>query len=108
MKKMTKECMFDQRTITNILQRHLSLNEQVFAFGSRVKGTARKNSDLDLVIKAENALPLQKITAIKEDFANSDILFRVDISDWNLLSDSFKRCIDNEKLLIFGLSTGGQ
>jgi len=48
--------------------------------------------DFSSLINAVNSL-----TEIKEAFADSDILFRVELSDWNLISDNFKQCIDSEK-----------
>ncbi len=87
--------------ITHILAMYLGSGEKAYAFGSRVQGTARKHSDLDIVIEASAALSLSHLCDIKDAFAESDIPFRVDISDWHLLSESFKRCIVDGKVLVY-------
>ena len=82
--------------IINILQKNLTPEVDVYAFGSRVKGTARPYSDLDIVLIAKEATPLLLLERLKYDFEESDIPFRVDISDWHRISDSFKHCIEDE------------
>mgnify|MGYP000529987246 FL=1 len=86
--------------IKSILQANLARNIKIYAFGSRAKGTARKHSDLDLLLKAESPIPLQTLYSLQEDFEESDIPYRIDISDWNKISDEFKQCIESEKLEI--------
>jgi len=48
-----------------------------YAYGSRVKGTARKFSDLDLCYQEE--IPLEIICQIKEDLEESDLPFIVEL-----------------------------
>ena len=48
-----------------------------YAYGSRVKGTARKYSDLDLCYQ-EN-IPISITRKIKEEFEESILPFRVEI-----------------------------
>jgi len=90
----------DLQIILRILERYLSDEDKVFAFGSRVKGQARKNSDFDLVIDANKTIPLVKLWKIKDEFEESDIPFRIDISDWHTLSDSFKNFIKQDRVII--------
>lgn len=61
----------------------------VFAYGSRTKGEARPYSDLDLLIKAEEKLPLKTLYQLKDQFEFSDLSFRVDIQDWFNVSTEF-------------------
>jgi len=79
--------------ITTILKRHLS-NCEVYAFGSRVHGGARKFSGLDLVLKSEQAIEWRTMDALKDDFSFSDLPILVDLLDWNILSEDFLAAIE--------------
>ena len=50
---------------------------QFYAYGSRVKGEAKKYSDLDLCYQKE--IPLNILSHIREEFENSDLPFKVDL-----------------------------
>ena len=79
------------KLIIDLLHSHLP-NTTVWAFGSRVKFTSSPESDLDLIAFIQ---PHQqsKLAELKEIFAESNLPFRVDIFDWNVLPDSFKKNI---------------
>ncbi|WP_052050906.1 nucleotidyltransferase family protein [Leptolyngbya sp. KIOST-1] len=64
----------------------------VWAYGSRVKGTARPHSDLDLVVFASPQLR-RAIPDLREAFEESDLPFRVDLFGWDELPESFHRAI---------------
>ena len=81
-----------QRILQKILERHVP-NREVRAFGSRVTGTARKQSDLDLCIMEDASLPLDELAKLQEAFDDSDLPFQVDIVDWASTSTSFRRII---------------
>lgn len=85
--------------IKSILAEYVS-DCQVRAFGSRVNGTARQHSDLDLAIVGKTKMPLRTKTLLKEAFENSDLPFRVDIIDYNAISDSFRKIIDSKYEII--------
>lgn len=68
---------------------------EVFAYGSRTKGEARPYSDLDLLIKAEEKLPLKTLYQLKDQFEFSDLNFRVDIQDWFNISTEFLSQIED-------------
>jgi len=82
--------------LLTILKENLSDNSEVYAFGSRTNGTARKYSDLDLVINIQRPLEIKEKITLKEAFSESDLNFRVDISDWFAISDPFKESIKNK------------
>lgn len=63
-----------------ILQRHVPQYD-VWAFGSRVQGRAKVHSDLDLVIMTDRPLALDVVAALADDFAESDLPWKVDIVD---------------------------
>jgi predicted nucleotidyltransferase len=69
---------------------------EVRAFGSRVNGTARKYSDLDLAVVACDSLGADAIGDLREAFQESDLPFRVDVLDWRQVSESFCRVIEDQ------------
>ncbi len=70
-------------------------NTLVWAFGSRVKFTAKPSSDLDLVafIGKEQQI---RFSELKEALDESNVPFRVDLHSWDDLPDNFKRTIETE------------
>ncbi|MBI2423966.1 MAG: nucleotidyltransferase domain-containing protein [Candidatus Hydrogenedentes bacterium] len=80
--------------ITALLTHHLP-GVEVWAFGSRVKHTARPNSDLDLVAFAE-ADHASRVADLREAFEDSALPFRVDLHVWRDLPESFQRNIAAE------------
>ncbi len=75
--------------VREILRRHVPQYE-VWAFGSRVSGRARPYSDLDLAIISEQPLPIDVLAALKEDFSESDLPWKVDIVDWARATPAFR------------------
>lgn len=75
--------------VIDILAR-LVPDEQCMAFGSRTNGTAKPYSDLDLVIMNEVPLDFHTLGSLYEEFAESDLPFRVDILQWSRLDGTFK------------------
>ena len=73
---------------------------KVGAFGSRVKGTARKYSDLDLVVYSDEPISLQIQAELAEAFSDSDLPFKVDIVNWATTSDSFRKIIEQDQLIL--------
>lgn len=74
---------------------------EVWVYGSRVKGNARKYSDLDLVIKGNRRIQQSVLLELKDAFEESDLPFCVDVLDWNRISDEFKKQIsENYKVLL--------
>lgn len=71
--------------------------KDVWAYGSRVKGTAKKHSDLDLVVFG---LDSKNFSNLREAFDESNIPFRVDIMDWNKIPESFQKNITEEYIVI--------
>lgn len=65
---------------------------RVWAYGSRVKGTSRPSSDLDLAIFADQSQKSQ-ITALKEAFEESSLPFRVDVLVWGEIPENFRKNI---------------
>ena len=70
----------------------------VWAFGSRVKGTARKTSDLDLCVDNKAPLSFEALATLRDAFSESNIPYKVDIVDWQTVDDSFRAIIIAERL----------
>ena len=81
-------------TELNIVKEILHGIGKIVVFGSRVKGTARPFSDLDLCIK-EN-LPAIEIELLREKFENSDLPFKVDLIEYAKIDTYFQKIIDEQ------------
>ena len=79
--------------IKKILLKHVPECE-VRVFGSRATWTAKDYSDLDLAIVGKEKLPGKTISALKDDFEESDLPFRVDVLDWHAISSEFRQVIN--------------
>ena len=73
---------------------------EVRAFGSRVTGKAKSYSDLDLVLLSAEPIPLRTMALLKEAFSESDLPFKVDLVDWSLISEEFRKVIDQKNIVI--------
>jgi predicted nucleotidyltransferase len=60
----------------------------VWAYGSRVKGTARANSDLDLVVFTTPEKQ-RLVSELKDALGESNLPFIVDLHVWDELPESF-------------------
>lgn len=78
--------------VRQILYKHLP-NVKFWLFGSRIKGTAKHYSDLDIAIISEQPINLTTLSALEEEFAESDLTFKVDLVDWQRISSEFKDVI---------------
>jgi predicted nucleotidyltransferase len=85
--------------VRDILRRYVPEHE-VWAFGSRVKGTAWQYSDLDLAIITEAPLSFKVRGDMAEDFSESDLPFRVDILDWATTAENFRRIVEDDKVVV--------
>ncbi|MDR1578637.1 MAG: nucleotidyltransferase domain-containing protein [Deltaproteobacteria bacterium] len=74
---------------------------EVWAFGSRQRGTHRKHSDLDLAVVGDGCQTLSVIGSIKEAFEDSILPYRVDVLDYHTVSPSFQKIIDASYEVIF-------
>ena len=83
------------KTIKRILAEYAG-DCEVRAFGSRSNGTAKEYSDLDLAIVGNGKLGRRVKMLLREAFEESDLPFRVDVIDYNAVSESFRAIIDND------------
>ena len=69
-----------------------------YAFGSRVTGTFRKFSDLDLCFFED--IPWNILSYIDEDFEESDLPYKVDVVDWKMCDEVFRSMIQKDLRII--------
>ena len=81
--------------IRRILEKHIP-HRQVKALGSRTTGNAKPYSDLDLAVMGDKPMDLKTLALLKEDFAESDLPFRIDIIQWANTSPEFKETITKQ------------
>lgn len=89
----------DLNVVSQILKTY-ARDYAVWVFGSRVKGNAKKYSDLDLAIMTKQPLSFSKMAIIKEAFDESDLPIRVDVIDWAETSETFRKIIEMDKVVI--------
>ena len=86
-------------------KRHANIVEEIlkpypyafYAFGSRVKGTSRKFSDLDLCYIVD--IPFRDLRRITQEFEDSTLPFKVDIINYSRCTKSFQEHLKNELIL---------
>ena len=76
---------------------------RVYAFGSRVQGSARRFSDLDLAFDAGRPLTLREEARLFDAFDESDLPWRVDVVDLVTCSDGFRRQVEGHAVLFMTL-----
>ena len=71
---------------------------EVWAYGSRVNGSAHEGSDLDLVIRANDLqpFPVNEYNQLVEIIRESNIPILVEIRDWTRLPESFHKQIEKQ------------
>lgn len=95
--------------LRRLLAEHLP-GAEVWAYGSRVNGTAHEGSDLDLVARNPDdpGRPLPGLWPLREALSESDLPILVDVLDWALIPESFRReILRGETVVIRGRSTPG-
>ncbi|MBI5243104.1 MAG: nucleotidyltransferase domain-containing protein [Elusimicrobia bacterium] len=86
--------------VLEILKKHVP-GRNVRAFGSRVNGKAKKNSDLDLAVMGDSPLPSKTLSALREEFDESDLPFQVDLVAWASISLSFRAVIEKDEVTVW-------
>lgn len=86
----------DREIIHSIIEKYKP-DFEFFAFGSRVKGSHKKYSDLDLAFVNNNQ---QGFTKLKHDFEDSDLSITVDLVDLKNVSEDFASLIHRESIPI--------
>ena len=76
---------------------------EVWAYGSRVNGSAHTGSDLDLAVRGQNgeSLPFAVYSKLLEKIQDSNIPILVDIRDFYALPQAFRKNIENEYEVLY-------
>jgi len=75
---------------------------EVRAFGSRVHGRGLKPfSDIDLAVMTTTPVAFDRMCELKEQFAESDLPYKVDIVDYAAASPRFRDIIQQEYEVIY-------
>jgi len=87
----------DRQTLINIFS-SIDYPMDVWAYGSRVDGSAHSGSDLDLAIRGKNSqsLPFGVYSKLLERIQDSNIPILVDIKDFYALPDKFRQNIESK------------
>lgn len=95
----------EQRTILDALLHQYLPGVDIWAYGSRVKGTARRYSDLDLVAFSA---PEQRsaVYELKEALDESNLPFLVDLHVWDEIPESFHEIIRKEHAVLQPATAG--
>jgi uncharacterized protein len=88
----------ERRLVLAILPAHLPVDAEVWVFGSRATGRARRYSDLDLAIDAGRPLSFDELAQLGEEFLESDLPYRVDLVDWHGVGEAFRRAIGTQRV----------
>lgn len=93
----------DKQTLPHIFATVKNLPVEVWAYGSRVNGTAHSGSDLDLVMRGPNfsQLPVAVVAGLYEKIKESNIPILVELRDWAQLPASFHKNIEQQYEVLF-------
>ena len=87
-----------RKEVAALLQRYLP-DTEVWAYGSRVKLTAKPHSDLDMVAFAAKEQS-QAVANLREAFEESYLPFRVDLFVWDEVPEGFHRNIEEARVVV--------
>lgn len=89
----------EHNIILNILKEYFDVYS-FYYYGSRVKGTFNKTSDLDILIKGNQEMPLKTLVELKEKFDESSLSYIVNFTDYNNIDDNFYSLIKDDLVLV--------
>lgn len=85
------------KVVEEILHKNLPSGVVVWVFGSRASWATRDSSDLDLALKG--GIDHDTMLALEMAFEDSILPYTVDIIDLDQVSDSFRRIVDEQKVI---------
>lgn len=93
------EISSEQRSVLlALLKKHLP-NTRVWVYGSRARFTAKKSSDLDMVVFARSEQKRQ-VGDLREALEQSDLPFRVDLFVWDDMPERFQEKIESDHVTL--------
>lgn len=93
----------DQQTLSVLAEHYLPDHAQLWAYGSRVKGTHHDTSDLDLVIKmpSGHTLPADTLADFQTVVQDSNIPILVQVFDWGRMPTTFKANVETHHHILW-------
>lgn len=73
---------------------------EVRVFGSRVDGTAKRFSDLDLTVAGECGPGEAALERLREAFEESDLPIRVDVVDWRAAGPVIRAAVERRSVVL--------
>ena len=89
----------EHNIILNILKDFFN-KYSFYYYGSRVKGTFSKTSDLDVLIKGNQEMPLKDLVGLKEKFDENKLPYIVNFTDYNNIDSRFYNLIKDDLILV--------
>ena len=89
--------------LRRLIATHLP-QEEVWAYGSRIAGTAHDTSDLDLVVRHPGDLKMPQGSAFwdfKEAISESNLPFLIELFDWARLPSTFWESIARQHVVLY-------
>jgi len=89
--------------LRRLIAAHLP-DEEVWAYGSRVAGTAHDTSDLDLVVRHPADLQAKQGSAfwdLKEAISESNLPLLIELFDWARLPPAFRDNITEQHVVLY-------
>ena len=85
----------DKEEIIRITKQTFTTSLEIWAYGSRVKGTAHESSDLDLVIRSKYLKPIfiDEFLDFKRVLRESNIPILISVLDWARIPSFFHKSI---------------
>ncbi len=87
-----------RQVVLELVEKHLP-NTEVWAYGSRARGTASPKSDLDLVTLAKPDRTAA-VADLREALEESFLPFRVDLWVWDEVPVSFREGIEANRVVL--------
>ena len=74
----------------------------MWAYGSRINASGHDGSDLDLVLRHPNNVPVEprRFFALKNALEESELPILVDVLDWARLPETFRREIERAYVIV--------
>ena len=73
----------------------------IWAFGSRIKKSHRKASDLDLAVLCDKEMAKKELPKLNDIFIESDLPFKVQLLDFNRLPENMQENIKKNYVILY-------
>lgn len=84
---------FKSKIIEIINENLKNLNPKIYLFGSRATAKNSDVSDIDIGIDCGRNLTLMELSDVKENLEKSNIIYKIDVVDFNNVDKNFKRIV---------------